>query len=307
MNNLSNSIKKYYCKHFAELPIDKRFHFAVRLHAWERSAESLRLVEALRPTLLPDNDSLHTLEAIHAGTLIPLLPGNQNVLHLRQRYNQQYPLLRDAARLLYWAVMLDYAYGTDSRRSVYEVIPRPELQAMYEALLRDRQAVAILSTHAVNFLYLYPKYCLGKASPDPSWLLGIGTDDTLYDADNRLHRQLRMYLLTHAFIADSMFYTEPLPTDRLGTYGEMLTYLEGIFTQYLKEISLDNKLEFLVCCKLADYSTSHETVILEEAETSVSNEGTFLIDTQNLSGSSYVTFEKSEHRSVLYLMATQDD
>jgi hypothetical protein len=303
MKSLSNSINTYFYKHFTELPLDKQFHFAVRLSAWTHDSKSSELLASLRPQLLPDNTPLHALQAIQSGKLIPLLPGNQHVLHLREEYNQRYPLLRAAARLLYWATMLDYAYGTDSHASVYEVIPQAELQQMYDALLEDRQAVAILSTHAVNFMYLYAKYCLGQYGPDAAGLFAIGKDDALYSADDPLHRQLRMYLLTHTLIADSMFYTEPLPNDRLAVYTEILTYLELLVAKHLDEISLDNKLEFLVCCRLADYSSTIESTIIREAEASVSNEGMFLVDTHNRSNSTYTSFEKSEHRTVLYLMA----
>lgn len=303
MNNLSNSINAYFVQHFDELPLDKQFHFAIRMHVWHGDPASTELLATLRSKLLPTNKPSETLTSIQAGTLIPLLPGNKQLLHLRQAHNQRYPQLRDAARLLYWAAMLDYAYGTDSRSAVYEIIPQAAHHMMYEALMKDRQAIAMLSTHAVNFLYLYAKYCLGQPGPDPQLLFDIGTDDSLYDANDRLHRQLRMYLLTHALIAETIFYTEPLPLDRRDVYVHMLEYLETLIAQQINEISLDNKLEFLVCCKLAGHVTTLQGSILQEAEQSLSAKGTFIIDIHNANSSRYTSFEKSEHRNVLYLMA----
>jgi hypothetical protein len=304
VNHISNSIYHYYLDHFDKLPLDKQFHFASRLYVWRQDNECAGRLQQLKPHLLPDGDAYTTLTSIAEGKLIPLLPGNQNVLQLRQPYNEHYPMLRSAARILYWATMLDQTYNANAKEAIHSILPGHDMQVMYRALTTDDAAVAMLSTHAVNFLYLYSKYYLQEKAPSPARFIDIASKPNLYDLSNPLHVQLCMYLLTHTIIAESMFYAEPLSVPQIPAYNRILSTLENILAPHLDTISLDNKLEFLVCCRLANYTTRLEDDIVGEAGRSMSPSGTFLVDTHNSSGSSYTLLEKSEHRNTLYIMAT---
>ena len=70
-------------------------------------------------------------------------------------------------------------------------------------------------------------------------------------------------------------------------------------------LSLDNKLEFLICCKLIEYNSFLEEIIAQEAEKSFSPIGNFLVDRLNGYGikASGKDFFSSEHRNVLYLLS----
>jgi hypothetical protein len=84
----------------------------------------------------------------------------------------------------------------------------------------------------------------------------------------------------------------------------MLARLEQIITEYFPHISLDNKLEFLVCARICSYQTPLFERIYIECEASLSPEGIFLVDTLNdnrLAGTK--TFAGSEHRNVLFIMS----
>lgn len=304
MSEISNTIYDYYVTNFDRLPLDKQFHFASRLQIWLGDEQSQQLLQQLRPRLVPNDDASAALSAIADGTLIPLLPGNQALLHLRKIYNDRYPLLRSGARLLYWAALLDQMYDVDARSAVPTVLSEDGMHQMYEALLADDAAIATLSTHAVNFLYLYKKYYLQEAGPAPLHFSRMAANPALYDLADPLSVQLCMYLLTHVIIADSLFYAEPLSQASAASYAPLLSQLEAILTPRLESISLDSKLEFLACCRLAGFTTTLEDAILTEANQSMSPDGGFLVDRHNTSGSRYVSFEKSEHRSVLYIMAT---
>lgn len=304
MNNLSNSIYSYALSHFEELPLDKQFHFSSRLATWNNDVACTQIVSSMRDLFLPTNDPLHTLEALRDGKLIPLLPGNKDLLQLRETSNTKFPQLRSAARLLYWAALLDNTYTVDFRSAVTAIFPKHELAELYEALLTDHVAIGMLSTHAVNFLFLYKRYLEQTNGPDPALFIDIANQNGLYDLADPLQLQLCLYLLTHVIIADSQFYSvEPSVASRK-TYHAILTRLDSIMAGRLRDITLDNKLEFLVCCKFTGFTTTLEMTILREAEQSVSTAGYYLIDAHTKRPSPYTTFDKSEHRSVLYIMAT---
>lgn len=302
MKSLSNGIFQYYTRHFNELPLDKQFHFASRLNVWNKDEQCHALLWQLKPRLLPENDPRTTLSAIAKGEMIPLLPGNERLLQSRQTYNDRYPQLRATSRLLYWAAMLDQAYDIGARTAIPTVLSESDMQQLYKSLQADDDALAMLSTHAVNFLYLYSRYYRQEDGPDPSHFGRIAASQAFYDMSNPLHVQLCTYLLTHAVIADSLFYAEPLPQSHRQAHAELLSQLDSILEPQLTSVSLDNKLEFLVSCQLVGFKSKLEPAIMAEATESVSTNGTFLVDAHNTNASSYTSLEKSEHRNALYIM-----
>jgi hypothetical protein len=306
MNSLSNSIRDYFWSHFDELPLDKQLHFASRLWFWEQDPTARQKLDELRSSILPGENVIESLRGIGEGNLLPLRQGSLNVLHLREPFFARYPSLRRTATVLYWGLILDACYETDARSRLNELFPESELQRLYQELCQDRQAVALLSTHAVNFMYLYQRYVKGaEGLPENNTFVGIATDGQLYDMASPLHNQLRIYLLTHTIIGESMFYSRQIPGDTARNYWPVMQTLERILGPNLKTVNLDNKLEFLVCARLLGYGSELESSILDEAGRSLSNEGNFLIDTHNQNPqTSYQSFDKSEHRTLLYLLAT---
>src|SRR3982751_6202336 len=97
MNNWSNTILDYFLSNFDELPLDKQLHFASRLWFWKQDKTARRLLDGLRPTILPTGDVIESLRLINAGSLLPLRQGSTNVFHLREPYFQRYPKLRRTA------------------------------------------------------------------------------------------------------------------------------------------------------------------------------------------------------------------
>lgn len=86
----------------------------------------------------------------------------------------------------------------------------------------------------------------------------------------------------------------------------MLQRLEPIIAERTDELSLDTKLEYLVCCRICDFNTSVTKVIYDECRQSVSPDGTFLVDTVNAfaNRTAKKTFDASEHRNVLFVMSS---
>jgi len=306
MNNLSNTIRAYFVEHFAELPLDKQFHFASRLWFWQQDETARSLLDELRPAMLPTGDVIDSLRQIGSGQLLPLRPGSQNVLSLRAPFFARYPGLRRAATILYYGLMLDACYGTNARERLSEILPPDELKALHDDLMNDPPALAMLSTHAVNFIYLYHRYVQQAENlPAVRTFTTLAGNPQIYDLADPLQTQLRIYLLTHTIIGESMFYQSPIPADMLAAYQSVMLLLEAIISENLSAINLDNKLEFLVCSRLTAYKTELEQQLLQEAAASVSDHGSYLVDRHNANPQTlYTTFDKSEHRNLLYLLAT---
>jgi hypothetical protein len=305
MSDLSNTIYDYYCEHFTELPLDKQLHFASRLWVWRRDPRARELLDSLRPEILPSNDGVDSVRRILDDGLLPIRPGSLNVLHIRQPFFDRYPSLRRSAAGLYWAQLLDTCYDTDVRSRIHEVIDLPAATQLAADLLADTPAVAALSTYAVNFLYLLRRFVeKDEAALDPAYFLQIAADNSLYSGDDRLNLQLRIYLLTHAVIGESLFYSRPIADAKKPAFQRLIGQLEELIVTHFDDVNLDNKLEFVVCCKLVGTTSQPESRILAEADQSVSPDGDFLVDTRNANiQSSYTGIDKSEHRNVLYIMS----
>ncbi|MET1033374.1 MAG: hypothetical protein ABWX94_02655, partial [Candidatus Saccharimonadales bacterium] len=110
---------------------------------------------------------------------------------------------------------------------------------------------------------------------------------------------------THCIIGESNFYTRTIPDYAASIYRDMLTSLEVLITEHFDDINLDNKLEFLVCCRICSYETDLFDRIYEECSKSLSPNGTYLIDTHNghTAQQNRTSLQASEHRNVLFLLS----
>lgn len=304
MNNISKSIYHYYQDHFNELSLSKQFHFASRLDVWSEDAWAHEKIEQLRGRLLPTGEGTETLRRIGDGTLIPLRYGSKGLQALREPYFARYPKLRTYAAMLYWALQLEHFYGVDAQQAVAANVADGELDQLYGDIMSDREAIAVLSTYAINFLYLYRQlFHHDTADLSPLLFEEIAASGHSRDNSNPRQLQLKLYLLTHCIIADSLFYIRKLPSAHHTGYQRLIEILESTIQQHYAAIALDNKLEFLVCCRLVGHTSKLEEKIIAEASRSFSPHGTFLIDTENtnhISGST--SLGNSEHRNVLYIL-----
>lgn len=298
MNILSNSVYNYYLSHFDELTLDKQFHFASRLYAISKDEKANEMLQLLKAKLIGEGSAEQVVSALHSGRLFPLLPGNVELLAVRAPYIKKYPQLRDTSRLLYWSAMLSYAYKFETKNALSGIITDNELENLYHSLLDDHEAIATLSTHAVNYLYLYTRYCKNEPGPDPVLFSQILSDSSYYNYSNPVQLRLAVYMITHALIADTLFYFEPVPKSHAAQHKTNIQQLELLIADRLDLLSLDAKLEFILCCKLVGHISPLEHLILDESRFGLSSTGDFIVDPSNTSQS----LNSSEHRNVLYLL-----
>ncbi|MBC7581698.1 hypothetical protein H7097_02400 [Aeromicrobium sp.] len=306
MNDLSNSIYAYYVTHFSELSESKQLHFASRLALWSNDAFGLDELAYIRSAVSFQNDPDAALRAVYDEAQQTIHHGSKNAAALRAPYFEKYPQLRAVAMVLFRLTFLKTIYQLDGKNTLFELFPKPQLDELMQQLLADHKAVSVLSTHAINVLYLYSRVVLEDEDYfDPALFLAIGAQQ--YTLNDPIHLQLYIYLYTHCIIGESNFYSRQLPASYLPIYRQMMDELESCIEARFGEINLDNKFEFLVCCKLVGKVSALEVRIFAEAEQSVSDDGTYVVDRHNSNPqTANSTLDLSEHRNVLYIMATRE-
>jgi hypothetical protein len=300
MSDLSNSIFNYYLEHSGEMEPDKQFHFASRLYLWSGEPACRDLLTGLRPWFTADGQPDEALRQVIAAAQASPVHGSKNAAELRLPYFQKYPRLKLYVSALFRVNFLLHVYGLDTRDEFLRAFPATEVEALATELLHDEDALAILSTHAVNFLYLYSRLFGREELFDPEVFLQVG--ENRYDLSERLHLQLFIYLYTHCIIGESLFYARRLSENP--AYHTMFDRLEAVIEERFDDINLDNKFEFLVCGRLLGRENHLAEPIFAEAVKSVSPDGHYLIDVHNNHPQTdNVSLDKSEHRNVLFIMA----
>lgn len=303
MSKLSNTIEAYYWANFDQLSYEKQFHFISRLHLWNQTPETALKIQALRSQFTANEQPHEALQKVIAATQASPIHGSKNAAELRRPYFEAFPKLKTYVSALFRITFLYHVYGLDVRSDFLEQFDEAEVNDYAERLLQEPQALAILSTHAINFLYLY-YFVIRQETSVPGIEEALSKAIVCYDFSNRLHLQLYIYLYTHCIIGASQFYRFPI-TDH-APYIAMLKDLERVIDEYFVDINLDNKFEFLTCARLLKTSSYLESRISGEAQQSISEHGDFLIDCHNNNPqSSNVTLDSSEHRNVLFILANQ--
>lgn len=306
---LADGIKDYYYSCINTLPIDIVFHYYSRLASWQNDPLASIGLDHLKSKTFPngtDSDGLYAalLSVADSAAQKPVFAAQ-----IRQRYFEKYPQLKALGLALFRVRHWLYIYNVDARTELTKIWPTDEIQKLYNQLLADDQAIIALSTHAINFFYLCQILGLVKDNDssvlaDRLYRLGLQQAANPASATNYV---LTLYLFTHCIIADTNFYYRAVTANSIGTYQLMLGDIENLLSKYYDAIKLDAKLEYLVCCRILNKTSALQQRIWQECEQSVSQNGTFLIDTKNtFANISPITPEKSEHRNVLYIMSHSD-
>jgi hypothetical protein len=296
-----DEIKEYYYANTDKLSNEKRFHFASRLAAWNSDPRAQQMLETSVNFLLPDTET-------NAGkdTLSRLLQmsqdGEQNAQELRLPFFNKYPDLYGLELAIFRVRHLKYIYGIDLTNDLLSLYPKKRILELKQAILNDDDAIKYLSTFAINFCYLTDIVILNQR-PDFSIerIYELGNSYNMADSDEI---QLLLYLYTHCIICETNFYIEHIPPANLNIYRKMLVRAEQVIADNFDNITLDNKLEFLVAARICQVDTKLQDVIYTECRSSVSAEGNFIIDTHNTKiRQERQTFDKSEHRNALLIMS----
>lgn len=292
----------YYEKNYSYLE-EKKFHYTSRMFLWnKRSIDRKRLDQLKDEYLGKDEDEVRS----NLKDILVADPREDRVFgriaqDLRQNYFTKYPEIINFDRMLFRTLFAQTLYGMDLRPDVKKLISDEELLALKDKILNDEKGIETLSTYAINYLYLLENY-FNENFIDPDLFLKIALG---MKTDKEELLRLKVYLLTHCIVGESRFYSQKIKRKK-DTYLKMIAELEKVIGENYFNVSLDNKLEFLVACRLTDCSPFKymEKQIYGEADRSFSSLGNYLVDTLNdkkkTVGDNLII---SEHRNVLYLMS----
>ncbi|MET1033287.1 MAG: hypothetical protein ABWX94_02200, partial [Candidatus Saccharimonadales bacterium] len=181
---LANDIRNYYFQYLDDLEQDKQFHFCTRLAAWEGDDRALTFLRQNKSQLVPlsgtSTEMKHALRNIIEHPPVARI----NAANLRAAYFDKYPELRGICFALFRVRHLQAIYDIDTREAFLDVMPESELMRIKQALLSDDDAVRILSTYAINFLYLLERVILEHDTAEAIDLTHIYNLGDGYDTSN---------------------------------------------------------------------------------------------------------------------------
>lgn len=290
-------VEENYKNNFEKL-VDKRFHFAARLFLWSGDDFAKNKLVELKAEYIgvSENEYREKITAILNEEV-----NVESILfkNVRGEFFIKYPLLKKYNKILFRNLFCETIYGIDLRGIISEQIKKEDFIAMQSALLNDKAAVAALSTHAVNYFYVLDYYLNGEGSFfDPKFFLDIVNNEKIFKSKET--SVLKVYLLTHCIIGESAFYSRGIHRNAK-IYDKIFTELELIVDNNYENISLDNKVEFLVCAKICKKTSNLEEKILKDVIFSFDIEKKYFAE--NKKKNIRDAFRKGEHRNVLALMA----
>jgi len=297
-------VREFYDKNYTYLG-DKKFHYASRMYLWTKESQYRNYLNEIKPRYLGITDK-ETRAIIAEKLQDKEVTKKTKTLSkvLREEHFTKYPMITKYNTILFLNLFAENLYGQNIRSEISEFIKDDEFLKLYEELKNDKDSILVLATHAINYFYLLQNYFGNiKQIIEPEKYLELAaTKSHALDLETEL--RFKIYILTHCIIGKSRFYCDVIDTSREIVYSDMCKFIEEIIKLNYFSISLDNKLEFLVCCKLCNYKSFLEEIIQDEAEYSLGEVGNFIVDKMNLKARlANNQFPMSEHRNVLYIMS----
>jgi hypothetical protein len=309
--SVCESVEAYYKSRISQIP-SEAFHFASRLWLWTGDDWAREQLDSLKIGYIgnsPEEIDLNIKKIIDGVGKVKSV--NQKKAYRKSAY-EKYDKLPLYNSLLFKTVFCDNIYGLNIRPYIKKYVSDEDFIDLFNDLIQDDDSIRLLSTHAINFIYLLKNYFKDKISLSSLVLVSTSEVSKLLGGYKKLEQsgiidkktsvKLQIYLLTHAIIGQSRFYARSVKSSE---YTILCKKVEHIIKDNYFDVSLDNKLEFLVCSQICGYDTTLRQLIEQEAEKSVSWAGNFLVDTFGSDGNSQTghCLRISEHRNVLYLMS----
>lgn len=305
-------VEEYY-KRNINYSAEATFHFASRLWLWTGDNWARQSLDEAQQSYIGTNEAeiTATIDKIVADFSVNGF-SLSNSKTFRRQYFEKYPKLALYNKLFFKMLFADSIYGLDIRPQLRKHMNDDELIAIFEQIKNDHDAIRVLSTHAINFLYLLRYYFrddktqLDKCAIDPAKFIEIsrGYDSQIErgELDEYTAQKMRIYLLTHAIIGESQFYQR-----EVAGYEELVREIERAIANDFTGTSLDNKNEFLVCAKICNQKTYLESIILDESANSLSWAGNFIVESCDWGSKSILhSLSQAEHRNVLFVLANRE-
>lgn len=295
--DIFKKVEKNYKDNFDKLE-DKRFHFASRLFLWNDDKFARNKLLELKPEYIGTNEKEYS-EKIRE--ILKEDSNNEDILFKNERdeFFIKYPLLKKYNKILFKNLFCETVYGVQLRDTIEKQIKKEDLIKLRDDLWVDKRAIAALSTQAINYFYGLDYYLKEKNTfIDPEYFMDIAEGEDIFN--NKNTSVLRVYLLTHCIIGESAFYARYVERNKK-SYTKMLLRVESIINEDYENVSLDNKVEFLVCTKLCKKNSYLREKILSDIRKAFDFDRNYFAECGKSKNDA--AFKKGEHRNVLALMA----
>ncbi|MEF3691955.1 MAG: DUF3541 domain-containing protein [Candidatus Moraniibacteriota bacterium] len=294
-----------YKKHFNKLA-GKKFHFASRMFLWTKDNKYLKELDKLKEENFGNSDEefRKIVERIlkNKESYKKRVYNNKKV---RKESIDKFPYLGAYNEILFRNMMSKNIFGKDLRFIIKDFVKDEDLIEMRKMLIENKNDFVKLSTFASNYLFFLEEYFEGEKETKVNIkdIFNLIKENILEEKITDIEEiRNKVYLLTHLIIGASGFYAKSIKEDR-EVFLEILKIAEKIVKKNYFNLTLDVKLELIVCGRMLKVDVEIEKMIKEEANQSLSDINNFLVDKFN-SGKkvSPISFLGSEHRNVLYLM-----
>lgn len=297
-----DKVKGYFDHNYPYLGAQK-FHYASRLYLWTKDMAYKQKLDVLQKDLYSHEDDILENRIKRSLFQEPVYKTDKISAKRRARreMKEKYPKLKKFSEVFAMHFFAMTLYDMDITELVEKYINDDEALTLCQAVLSDQRAIAKASTTVINFLYFAKAYFSHKKTQleiDPQEFLNIAQNELGSEYANL---DQKIYLLTHTIIGESKMYTQNVELSE--PIEKILVELEKDLEMNYGRLTLDMKLEFLVCCKLCNVKSKLEKVIISEAENSLSSVGNFIVDQGNNYNHFSANLNAAEHRNVLYLMS----
>jgi glutathione synthase/RimK-type ligase-like ATP-grasp enzyme len=304
----NEAVELYYENRFSRMTFFNRTHFATRMFLWTRDEKYRTMADSVHDEYI-GADSAST-DKILRRTLNSRSSDNRS--RRGRLLHEKYPLMHQWILILFRGLIARTVYNEDISENVRKTINLDDVRRVCREVGSSPELMSQLSSYAVNLIYLYAAV-FNENVDDIFDVETSASAAAAYFAENVKSGAISAaecaakftYLLTHAVIGKSQFYSSDVTDQR---YGRLCGMIEAVIRNNYFEAPLDNKLEFLVAAALCGYETDLEKIILSEADQSVSWSGNFITEPvtsslNKLKLSGRENIDDAEHTSVLYLMA----
>lgn len=300
-------VEQCYGKHDSKLA-SKKFHFFTRMFLWTKDKKYLEKLNSIKYKYYGNNEE--ELLKIFKSILKKKDVYQKRICvkkDFRKKAADKHPLLGAYSEILFRNLMSKNVFNCDLRPVIKKLISDKELLELKKELLSNEKDMLSLSTFSANYLYFIEDYMEKENSSND---VDIVQMFSLVEREivNKKEKDIELvrnnlYFITHLIIGGSKFYKRDITKNR-NVYQKLLLIAEKIISDNYLKLSLDVKMELLVCAKLVRVSSSLEDMIKQEADMSLSEINNFLVDRMNeRCNLSPKSFLGSEHRNVLYIMA----
>jgi len=292
---------------------EKKFHFYSRLFLWTKDKKYKKKLDGLKEYFVGGDEKEKQREKVKflLGDLSEKLTKKAiNNKKFREKViRNDFPKLGIFHEILFRNLMAKNVFGIDLGEIILEQVSRQELLDLAEKILKRKKDFLLLSAFAVNYLYFLIFFLKDESFENKVRKTIREVIEDLEKKKGKKYDDKKLlkndfYFLTHCIIGESQFYFQKIKKDK-ELYQKILKILETFVISNYLDLSLDSKLEFLVCCRLVGHETFLKKMIEEEAVNSFSEVGNFIIDkwNKNKTRTRGKDFFSSEHRNVLYILS----